>query len=118
MLRFSRSFYSHRLVDVAEDEERENSGRPVDWQSEDFMMTFHASCLFFILYIFYVWIFFGIISIMFVIGCIRLEGGVLDSYYISCNARSGRPSPPGKQAHNTHHQSSTVDKSTGIPPPI
>ena len=60
-----------------------------------------ASCLFFVLF------FFCHISIMFVIGCFRLEGGVVVSYFISCTARPFGPWPTGEQAHNTHHQSST-----------
>ena len=86
-----------------EEREREHSARPVDRQSEDFMMTFHAFMPFFCI------IFLGIfISILFVIGCFRLEGGVGYSYYISCIAPAPAGfSPPGKQEHNTHHQSST-----------
>ena len=73
--------------------------------SQDFIMT--LTMLFFLYCTSFMYgFFFGIISIMYVIGCIRLEGGVLDSYYISCNARPfGQPT--GEQAHNTHHQSST-----------
>ena len=54
---------------------------------------FHAQHVYNLIYIvhFLCMDFFGIISIMFVIGCIRLEGGVLDSYYVSCYHPPARP---------------------------
>ena len=62
----------------------------MDWQSIDFMLTlYHA--FFYIVHFLCMDFFFGIISIMFVIGCIRLEGGVLDSYYVSCYRPPARP---------------------------